>query len=101
MKQQYLGKTDLVSSVLGLGTWGLGGKNDVSGTAAGWQSVSKTQARNTISAALYEGITFFDSSDFYGLGAAEELLGDVIPNSNTQVLIRAISSHPWMQALYG
>lgn len=59
----------------------------MSGTAAGWRNIAKTQARNTISAAIDAGINFFDSSDFYGLGTAEELLGDTIPKSNTQVLI--------------
>jgi aryl-alcohol dehydrogenase-like predicted oxidoreductase len=87
MRQVRLGRTDLVCSILGLGTWGLGGKNNVSGKPVGWKSIGSTQARNTISAAIDKGINFFDSSDFYGLGAAEELLGDTIPKSNTQVVI--------------
>lgn len=87
MKQLRLGNTDLICSMLCLGTWGLGGRNTVSGTAAGWQDITNTQARNTISAALDAGINFFDSSDFYGLGAAEELLGDTIPKSDTRIVI--------------
>ena len=55
MKQVHLGGTDLVCSVLGLGTWGLGGVNTVSGKATGWRNIEKSQARNTISAALEIG----------------------------------------------
>jgi aryl-alcohol dehydrogenase-like predicted oxidoreductase len=87
MKRTRLGKSDLVCSVLGLGTWGLGGVNNVSGKAVGWRSVDKTQARNTIAAALDEGINFFDSSDFYGLGAAEELLGEMLPKSTPDIVV--------------
>lgn len=87
MKRTRLGKSDLVCSVLGLGTWGLGGVNTVSGKAAGWRGVDKTQARNTIAAALDAGINFFDSSDFYGLGAAEELLGETLPASNPDLVV--------------
>jgi aryl-alcohol dehydrogenase-like predicted oxidoreductase len=87
MRQTVLGRTGLACSILGLGTWGLGGRNNVSGTPVGWKSIPSTQARDTISAAIDEGINFFDCSDFYGLGVAEELLGNTIPKSNTQVVI--------------
>lgn len=87
MKQTRLGKSDLVCSALGLGTWGLGGANNVSGKAVGWRSIDRTQARNTIAAAIDAGINFFDSSDFYGLGMAEALLGETLPKSNAGLVV--------------
>jgi aryl-alcohol dehydrogenase-like predicted oxidoreductase len=75
MERRRLPGTDLDCSVLGLGTWGLGGPNEVAGLAFGWPDVSDEVAHATIRSALDSGISFFDSSDFYGRGRGEERLG--------------------------
>jgi aryl-alcohol dehydrogenase-like predicted oxidoreductase len=75
MERRRLPGTDLDCSVLGLGTWGLGGPNEVAGIAFGWPDVSEETAHATIRSALDNGINFFDSSDFYGRGRGEERLG--------------------------
>jgi aryl-alcohol dehydrogenase-like predicted oxidoreductase len=49
-------------SVVGLGTWQLG---------ADWGDVDETAARETLEAAVGEGVTFFDTADAYGDGRSE------------------------------
>jgi aryl-alcohol dehydrogenase-like predicted oxidoreductase len=71
-----LPSTDLVCSVVGLGTWGLGGSNEIDGTSLGWPQ-AKTPHR-IVETALQLGINFFDCSDFYGQGKSETLLGEVL-----------------------
>jgi aryl-alcohol dehydrogenase-like predicted oxidoreductase len=87
MRQALLGNTTLKCSMLGLGTWGIGGANDISGVPIGWKPISNEQAKSTILAAIDAGITFIDSSDFYGRGKAEEIIGDAIPRTTEQVVI--------------
>jgi aryl-alcohol dehydrogenase-like predicted oxidoreductase len=86
MRKARLGKTDLNCSILGLGTWGLGGVYNIRGVPVGWKSIPRSQAENTIRAALDAGINFIDTSDFYGEGQAEELIGQTVPKS-TEVVI--------------
>ena len=82
-----IGTTNLRVSPIGLGTWPLGGPNTIDGTAVGWKMVTDDTAIETIQAALYSGITLFDTADIYGRGRAEELLGRSIPRSRTDVII--------------
>jgi aryl-alcohol dehydrogenase-like predicted oxidoreductase len=49
-------------SVVGLGTWQLG---------ADWGDVDENAARETLEAAVGEGVTFFDTADAYGDGRSE------------------------------
>jgi hypothetical protein len=58
-------------SVIGLGTWPLGGR--------AYGPVSCANAIATIAAALHAGTSFFDTADIYGDGRAEELLGAALP----------------------
>jgi aryl-alcohol dehydrogenase-like predicted oxidoreductase len=87
MIQMPLGNTSLKCSMLGLGTWGLGGPNDISGVPIGWRPIPYEQAKGIVHTAIDAGVTFIDSSDFYGRGKAEELIGDAIPRTNRQVVI--------------
>lgn len=67
MRTRPLGKTGLVVSELGLGTWGL------SGDAYG--KVAPADAEAVVRRALDIGISLFDTADAYGAGAMEALLG--------------------------
>lgn len=87
MIQVPLGDTTLKCSILGLGTWGLGGANNISGVPIGWRPIPYEQAKDIVRVAVDAGITFIDSSDFYGRGKAEEIIGDAIPGTNRQVVI--------------
>jgi aryl-alcohol dehydrogenase-like predicted oxidoreductase len=61
-----LGKSGINVSVIGTGLWAVGG---------GWGPVDDKNALAAIEASLDAGINFFDTSDVYGEGHSEELLG--------------------------
>src|SRR3972149_6156170 len=66
MQYRTLGRTGLVVSAVGFGGWPIGGT---------WGSVAPSDAMEALHAAVDEGITFFDTSDKYGDGRSEELIG--------------------------
>ena len=67
VRYRRLGSSDLTVSEIGLGSWL---------TYSG--GVSREQAVACVDAAFEAGITFIDTANVYGRGAAEELLGDVL-----------------------
>ncbi|MBA3529286.1 MAG: aldo/keto reductase, partial [Propionibacteriaceae bacterium] len=66
MEQRILGRTERPVSVIGLGTWQLGGD---------WGDVSESDALAVLSASVEAGVTFFDTADVYGDGRSEQLIG--------------------------
>ena len=54
------------ASIVGLGTWQLG---------ADWGSVTESDARAVLSAAVESGVTFLDTADVYGDGRSERIIG--------------------------
>ena len=66
METRTLGRTGHSVSVIGLGTWQLGGD---------WGSVDPQEADRVLSAAVESGITFFDTADVYGDGRSEQAIG--------------------------
>lgn len=87
MKKRLFPGTNLECSVLGLGTWGLGGPNPVGDVPLGWRPLDEKEAVATVRAAFDAGINFFDSSDFYGMGRSEELLGRSLRDVSDRVVI--------------
>jgi len=67
MKYRSFGQTGFSVSEIGYGTWGLGG--DAYGPTDDNQSVA------CLHHALDKGINFFDTSDLYGTGHSEEVVG--------------------------
>jgi aryl-alcohol dehydrogenase-like predicted oxidoreductase len=66
MEQRILGRTERPVSVIGLGTWQLGGD---------WGEVQESDALTLLSASVEAGVTFFDTADVYGDGRSEQLIG--------------------------
>jgi aryl-alcohol dehydrogenase-like predicted oxidoreductase len=66
MEQRVLGRTGRSVSVVGLGTWQLGGE---------WGDVPDDDGLAVFDAAVQEGVTFFDTADAYGDGRSEQLIG--------------------------
>ncbi|MFD7432626.1 aldo/keto reductase [Streptomyces sp. NPDC059818] len=66
MEQRELGRTGRDVSVVGLGTWQLGGD---------WGEVREADAFDVLDAAVESGVTFFDTADVYGDGRSEQLIG--------------------------
>lgn len=66
MEQRTLGRTGQDVSVVGQGTWQLGGD---------WGEVQEADAFGVLDAAVESGVTFFDTADVYGDGRSEQLIG--------------------------
>ena len=69
MEQRVLGKTGRPVSIVGLGTWQLG---------ADWGSVTESDARDVLQAAVESGVTFLDTADVYGDGRSERIIGQFL-----------------------
>jgi aryl-alcohol dehydrogenase-like predicted oxidoreductase len=68
MQRCVLGQ-DLVVSAVGLGCMGM---------TFGYGTVARERATATVERALERGIAFFDTSDHYGSGTNEELIGQAL-----------------------
>jgi aryl-alcohol dehydrogenase-like predicted oxidoreductase len=66
MEERTLGRTSRDVSVIGLGTWQLGGD---------WGDVSESAAFAVLDASIEAGVTFFDTADVYGDGRSEKTIG--------------------------
>jgi len=74
--------TDLKVSVLAQGTWAIGGP-----WAHGWGEVNDQDSIRTIRHAIDAGINFIDTANVYGLGHAEEIIGEAIQGQRDKVVI--------------
>ncbi|MEY3051136.1 MAG: hypothetical protein RLY31_921 [Bacteroidota bacterium] len=61
-----------------MGTWQLGGPTVWGGKQTGWGSTDYAEATDALVHAMENGINFFDTSDAYGRGKSEELLGQAL-----------------------
>jgi aryl-alcohol dehydrogenase-like predicted oxidoreductase len=70
MNLRKLGPTSFNVSEIGFGAWGIGGSM--------WRGVDDAQSRETLHAALDEGVTFIDTALAYGNGHSERLIAEVL-----------------------
>jgi aryl-alcohol dehydrogenase-like predicted oxidoreductase len=75
MEQRVLGRTGRPVSVVGLGTWQLGGN---------WGNVSEADAMAVLRAAVESEVTFFDTADVYGDGRSERVIGRFLADNAGQ-----------------
>lgn len=73
METRKLGQTDMTLTIVGLGTWAMGGPWQF-----GWGPQDDTDAIDTVLAALDHGINWIDTAAVYGLGHSEELVGQAL-----------------------
>jgi aryl-alcohol dehydrogenase-like predicted oxidoreductase len=66
MQQRAIDRMGRTVSVIGLGTWQLGGD---------WGEVSEADALAVLEASVEAGVTFFDTADVYGDGRSEQVIG--------------------------
>jgi len=81
---RQIGLTDLRVSEIGFGAWGIGG------ATPGPTSYGKTDDLTSLAAlesALDAGINFFDTSNVYGFGRSERLIGQAFSQKRKQIVI--------------
>jgi len=79
MKYRKLGETGLKVSEIGFGTWGLGG--DAYGL------VDDNVSKKALKLAFDLGVTFYDTSDLYGNGHSEEIIGEALKDVRDEIII--------------
>lgn len=78
------GKSELQSSVVGFGAWGIGGATP---GATSYGHLNEDAALSTIQAAIDNEINLFDTSCVYGYGKSEELLGRALNGQRERAII--------------
>jgi aryl-alcohol dehydrogenase-like predicted oxidoreductase len=75
MEYRQLGRSGLTVSAIGIGCNAFGARIDAE------------RSRQVVDAAIDLGVTFFDTSDTYGLGESEELLGRALGRRRDDVVV--------------
>ena len=86
MKRQ-LGKSGIEVSAIGMGCWAIGGPFSNAGIEIGWGQVDDDESKAALHKAFDSGITFFDTSDAYGTGHSERIIGEAFASMRDQVVI--------------
>ena len=87
MQYRSLGRTGLKISEVGFGAWAIGGPAKLGEVVIGWGEVDDAVSLRAIDAAYEAGVTFFDTSDVYGAGRSETLIGKALKSKRERVVI--------------
>jgi aryl-alcohol dehydrogenase-like predicted oxidoreductase len=87
MRYKKLGNSDLEVSVVGLGTWAMGGDF--------WGDADDDDSIKAIQRAIDRGINFIDTAAVYGCGHAEEIVGKAIKGHRDQLVIATKCGVVW------
>ena len=87
MPRRLLGHLPTPVSVIGFGSWAIGGMATFGGNVMGWGPQDRSEALRAIHRALDLGINFFDTADIYGLGASESLLGEALQGHSQNTVL--------------
>jgi myo-inositol catabolism protein IolS len=79
LKKRTLGKSGIEVTEIGLGLWAAGGSD--------WGPTDDREVLLAIDTALDLGVTFFDTSDVYGNGHSEELLGQAMQGRRDRFVV--------------
>ncbi|MHB0997848.1 MAG: aldo/keto reductase [Armatimonadota bacterium] len=82
-----LGQSDIKASVIGLGTWAIGGW--------AWGGTAKNESEKAIHAAIDAGINLIDTAPAYGLGLSEEIVGNAIEGKRDKVILATKCGLVW------
>jgi aryl-alcohol dehydrogenase-like predicted oxidoreductase len=78
-----LGSTGIKVSEIGFGAWGIGGDHGV----PAYGPTDDKESLRALDAALKGGINFFDTSNLYGNGHSEKLLGEAFAGQRDRVVL--------------
>ena len=79
IEKRILGKSGIEVTKIGVGLWAIGGD--------AWGETQDRESLDMISAALDMGINFFDTSDVYGDGHSERLLGQAMQGRREKFIV--------------
>ena len=79
LKKRPLGKSGIEVTEIGLGLWAAGGN--------AWGPTDDADSLSAIDFALDSGVNFFDTSDVYGDGHSEELLGKAMQGRRERFVV--------------
>ncbi|MFZ5989610.1 MAG: aldo/keto reductase [Bacillota bacterium] len=80
-----LGRSGIEISAMGLGCWAIGGN--------GWGDINDEESIRAIHKALELGVNFIDTSDAYGVGHSEEIIGKAVAGKRNGVVIATKFGH--------
>ena len=84
MNYRALGKTGRQVSEIGFGAWGIGGAQN---GAVAYGATDDQESLSALKHAFDLGVTFFDTSDFYGFGHSETLIGKAFQKCRDKIII--------------
>lgn len=87
MQMRSIGQSNISASVIGLGTWNMGGWM--------WGGVEESDAISAIHASLDAGITLIDTAPAYGLGRSEAIVGKAIAGRRDQIILATKCGLVW------
>lgn len=79
MRYRKLGRTGLEVSLIGLGTWSMGGDE--------WGPADDATSLEVLRTARGMGVNLVDTADVYGLGHSEELIGQALPAESETLIV--------------
>ena len=90
--KRILGRSDIEVSAMGLGCWAIGGPfqrtaDNKEFFPMGWGKVDDKESIRAIHAALDLGITFIDTSNNYGAGHSEIVIGKALRDRRDKVVL--------------
>lgn len=87
MQQRPLDNSDIQASIIGLGTWAIGGWS--------WGGTDEADSISAINAALDAGITLIDTAPIYGQGVSEEIVGKALKGRRGEAIIATKCGLRW------
>lgn len=88
MKTLSIGKSDLHSPYIAMGTWAIGG-------GTWWGENDDALSVRTIEEAMDHGICWFDTAPVYGIGHSEEIVGKALKGKRSKVLLSTKCGLEW------
>lgn len=87
MRCRKIGKSEIEASVVGLGTWAIGGWM--------WGGADDNESIQAIHAAIDAGITLIDTAPVYGFGHSEKVVGKAINGRRDSVVLATKCGLVW------
>jgi aryl-alcohol dehydrogenase-like predicted oxidoreductase len=84
MQYKLLGPSQLKVSEIGYGTWGIGGVKE---NLLSYGPKDDTVSKAALNRSFELGVNFYDTSNSYGAGHSEELLGEVFQDRRASVIL--------------